>query len=618
MRLFPAQRFIVKMYYYLELDDTLPADPNRRIRITDMFGERLLYEFTEKEYLHYLYNEGRCNIGEQDHIRRELVLALGRRAGKTALSGIFASYEVYRLLNLGNPQAYYGLPNGNRIQIISVATDKDQAGLLFNEVTTHLAKCTYFAPYVVNNTLGWVNFRTPYDIEKFGPTMRQEDGKFVSFNGKATIRVTFKSCIAKGLRGPGNVVIILDEVAHFQNKGASSAEEIYNAITPSTAAYSRKDPKTGLPAFDPVTGNTAPVESRIILISSPLGRTGKFFEKFDLAMRAGPGSENLLAIQAPTWEINPTLPASYYREKYHADPRSFDVEHGAKFSDQTRGWMERTSDLLACVQEERRPLLIAVPKTPHQMGIDVGLVGDGSSIAITHVDDTKIILDYHETWYAGRDWRETNPHLDGAYPTDYAKRLITEPRLDFEEIADWIEALCKRFNITRGLFDKWNGIVLEQRLHKKGLKQFRSEHFTRDLASRVFQALKMAIFDEKLVLYDYPLGVGRHSALISELLSLQATQVSKNIVLVAAPEKVGAHDDMSDALARSVWLSLNDLSNTKYAATGGHAYLPHIPRVTSSRQYQQARARKHGFTSRNSGLRSSVDKWAIGSVFKYR
>jgi hypothetical protein len=598
MRLYPAQRFLVKLYYNLELDSKLPEDPNLRIQIPDMFKTKILYEMTEKEYLSYLFKEGRCNIGEQDHDRRELVLAIGRRAGKTTLSGIFASYEVYRLLNLYNPQAYYGLPNGNRIQIISVATDKDQAGLLFNEVTSHLAKCDYFAPYVANNTLSHVNFRTPYDIEKFGPNFRQENGKFVSFNGKATLRVTFKSCIAKGLRGAGNIVIILDEVAHFQDKGLSSAKEIYDAVTPSSAAFSRKDQASGRPAIDDL-GREAPVESRIVLISSPLGKSGKFFEKFDLAMRGGEGGENILAIQAPTWEINPTVPSDYYKEKYHADPNTFMTEHGARFSDHVSSWMERESDLVACVDTDRRPVTRPVPKQPHQMGIDVGLVDDGTGIAITHADKNQIILDYHEVWYAGEDWRESNPHLHGDYTTEYAKSLATVERLDFDEITHWIVTLCKRFNITAGLFDRWNGIPLEQSLHKRGLKQFRAEFFTRDMSSKIYQSAKTFIYDERVRLYDYPVpdrakeGKTRHSPLIAELLSLQAKQISKNIVLVEAPQIRGVHDDMSDALMRAIWLSTEVLLNQKHTAYGG-LYVPHVTTAMDHQRYQMARARKHG------------------------
>ena len=58
MGLYPVQRFIVKLYYNMPLDDKI-----RDIFVTDMFKSRVLYEFTEVEYLKFLYSEGRCNIG---------------------------------------------------------------------------------------------------------------------------------------------------------------------------------------------------------------------------------------------------------------------------------------------------------------------------------------------------------------------------------------------------------------------------------------------------------------------------------------------------------------------------------------------------------------------------
>ena len=589
MRLFPVQRFIVKLYYHLPLDDQ-----NKTIQITDMFNTQVLYRFTEVEYLRYLYTEGRCNIGEQDHERRDLLLAIGRRAGKTTLSGIFASYEVYRLLNLNHPQGYYGLPPGNRIQIVSIATDKDQASILFNEVTSHLSRCEYFKPFIANNTLSYIQFRTPHDIERYGGTIRHENGKFTSFNGKATLRVTFKSCIAKGLRGSGNIVVILDEMAHFKDEGGSSAKEIYDAVTPSTAAFSPKNPQD---SSQPI----GRVESRVICISSPLNKAGKFYELYNQAMARGEGSYNMIAIQAPTWEVNPTIEANYYRQKYHADPAAFMTEHGAQFSDRVRGWIERESDLLACIDAAQRPKDVGLPRYPHHMGIDLGLIGDGTSISITHVEDDKIVHDYHETWYAGVPWRDTNPHLNGRYPTDYAKTIGDVERLDFDAIAEWIIALSKRFYIVDGIFDRWNGIPLEQTLNKAGLKQFKAEYFTRDFSSRIYQNAKLLMFDEKIKLFDFPLtGVAndKHSTFIRELLSLQAEQVSKNVVVVAAPEAHGNHDDMSDAFVRAVWLASQRMVASKHitGAGGSHASLG-TNSMTLGR-YQMARARRHGVGDR--------------------
>ena len=518
-------------------------------------------------------------------------VANGLTNHNTTLSGIFASYEVYRLLNFDNPQAYYGLPNGNRIQIVSVATDKDQAGLLYNEVTSHLAQCDYFKPYISNNTLSHVQFRTRYDIEQFGPNARHQNGKFVSLNGKASLRVTFKSCIAKGLRGSGNIVIILDEMAHFQDKGQSSAADIYNAVTPSAAAFSPKNP---MDSAEPV----GEVESRIIAISSPLNKSGKFFDLFHLAMGRGPGSENLLAIQAPTWEVNPTLPSSYYRQKFHADPAVFMTEHGAMFSDRVRGWIEREVDLMACVNPDRVPVEVGVPRYPHHMGIDIGLMDDGTSVFITHVENGKIILDYHEYWQAGVDWRESNPHLR-SHSVPYARTLSNVERLDFEEISKWIYGLTKKFYIVDGLFDRWNGIPLEQALVKMGLTQFQSVFFQRDLTSKIFQSCKMLMYDKRLELYDHPRPEGgKHSQFIAELLSLQAQQMSKNVVIVAAPDSKNYHDDMSDAFVRSVWLAAERMRNTKQVY-GSH--MAGVGRGNGSMtpiQYQRMRMRRHGLTDR--------------------
>ena len=585
MKLYPVQRFIVKLYYHIPLDDK-----EKSIVIYDMFKTKELYRFTEVEYLRYLKNEGRCNIGEQDHVRRQLILAIGRRSGKTTLSAIFASYELYRLISLGNPQQYYGLPNGNRIQIISVATDKDQAGLLFSDVTSHMAKCEFFQPYIANNTLSYVQFRTPYDIERYGPTIRHENGKFTSFNGKASIRVTFKASVSKGLRGSGNIVIILDEMAHFQDKGVSSAKDIYDAITPSALAFSHKNPETN--------EQIGPVESRIISISSPLNRAGKFYELFQFAMSKAEGSENLLAIQAPTWEVYKDCDPTFLKEKFHEDPTVFRTEYGAEFSDRVRGWIERDEDLLDCVKPDHRPITAGRPRSPHQMGIDVALIGDGTAVCITHVEGDKVVQDYHEAWYAGTPWHESNPHLLAPL-TSYAKTIGTVERLDFDEISNWIFALCKKFYITDGLFDRWNGLPLEQSLHKKGLKQFKSEFFTSDVTSRMYQAVKLLMFDRRLVLYDYPIPTdaegGKHSPFIAELLTLHATQRSKNIVIVEAPTAVGAHDDVSDAFVRAAWLSLERLTNTKIAARGFRNEAPRqVDRPQTMYNYNMSRMRRHG------------------------
>lgn len=537
MRLFPVQKVILKAHYGLPLEDK-----EKTIHLSDWRRESFV-EMTEAEYLKYLYDEGRCNISEviPGTERREMILSIGRRSGKTTISACIAAYETYKLISKGDPQAYYGLPSSNNIQIISVATDKDQAGLLYQEVSGHFRNCAFFSPYTANNTQSYARFQTPIDIERTGSYADDP-------TAKATLKITFRSCVAKGLRGAGNLVVILDEVAHFTDKGQSGAEAVYNAVTPSTSAFSAKDPKdTRIPI--------GPVEGRIISISSPLGRQGQFYKLFQIAMQGGKASSNMLAIQAPTWEVNPTVPASEFEKHYIKDTTVFFTEYGGEFTDRTRGWIEDSRDLLACVDPKLKPRLQGRPKQPHFLGLDLGLVGDGTAVAIGHIDnidgENKIVLDYVEQIKAGEG---DYAHLD---------------RLEFDDVAEWIHKLSRKYYITTGLFDQWAGIPLEQALQKKGLKQLKSEHFTKSKTSEIYKNFKDMMWDKKLVLYDYPVPEGKeHCEYLTELMELQQTKHSKYIITVEAPNMKGKHDDRSDALVRMVWLASQNLGNSSYISKG--------------------------------------------------
>ena len=460
----------------------------------------------------------------------ESFVANGLTNHNTTVSACIAAYETYKLISKGDPQAYYGLPQSNMIQLISIATDKDQAGLLYQEVSGHFRACAFFNPYTANNTMSYARFQTPKDVEQYGSFSDDP-------SAKATIKVTFRSCIAKGLRGAGNIVVILDEVAHFTDAGQSSADEVYNAVVPSTSAYSPKDP----------TDRRVPigsVEGRVILISSPLGRQGLFYKMFQMGMGGGRVSNNMLCIQAPTWEVNPTIPASEFEKQYLKDPAVFFTEYGGEFSDRTRGWIERGEDLDACVDKALRPQARGIPRRAYFMGLDLGLVGDGTAISIGHLNDTgKIVVDLVDQIKAGE-----GKHAD-------------RERLDFDDVADWIKDLSERFYLQEGVFDQWAGIPLEQALAKRGLSQMKAMQMTKNVTSQMFQNFKDMMWDKRLSLYDFPIAPNEdHCSYIRELLELQAHYQTKYITTVEAPNIEGKHDDRADALVRMVWLASNKLA----------------------------------------------------------
>jgi hypothetical protein len=564
-KLWPVQRVILKAHYGLPLDD----DPANKFRITDWKRENEQW-FTEAEYLRWKHERGECNIAEVEdgHERRNLILPIGRRSGKTTISACIAAYETYKLINKGNPQKFYGLAPSNPIRLISVATGKDQAGLLYEEVSHHFAKCSFFKRYTANNTLSYARFQTPHDIEEFGSYAENP-------RARASVRVSFAACNAKSLRGSGNVVIILDEVAHFLEQGGSSAEEVYTALSPSNKAFTPKD-EYG----HPIHGDTTESDGRIIMISSPLGKQGLFYEKFKQAMDGGESTSNMLAVQAPTWEVNPTMSAAAFKEEYAFDPRKFAVEFGAEFSDRTLGWLDDEQDLWDCVDKSLRPRHQGQPRMPHFVGFDLGLVNDASAIAITHIDqEGRIILDYVGKMQAG------------------VGEFIDKDRLDFEDVAAWIHTLSRRFRFFKGLFDQWGAIPLEQALVKKGLTMFEGKLFTAPEKSQIWQNFKSMMWDRvgdrpRLALYDISDREKQeyirreekppeHLDYLEELRSLQATYKSRYIVEVQAPQSDGKHDDMADALARSIYLASQHLGKMKHIAGSRTNADPNQARVSA-------------------------------------
>ena len=310
-------------------------------------------------------------------------------------------------------------------------------------------------------------------------------------------------------------------------------------------------------------------------------------------------------IQAPTWEVNPTLSEQDYEVEYAKDPKSFDTEYGANFSDRVRGWIELESHLMDCVDTKLRPLIRGASKEPFFCGLDFALSGDGTSVALTHLVNGKIELGYHETWYAGRTWHESNPHLEHPF-LDYAYKLQDEPRLDVDEIINWLLAVSKRFYIESGVFDQWAGIIFEQKLHKVGLTQFEMRKFTDSDSSQAYGNTKILMFSKMISLYDYPvsetgydeLGQKLRSPHIKELLELQSYSGGKNINVVEAPQIAGKHDDFSDAWVRSNLLAAEYIRKNPVALDMSHTtYRSHSPhREISMNPYrlQRERLRMHG------------------------
>ena len=66
VKLYPGQRFILKLFYGLPLDDKV--DETDPIIIRDQFNEKTVHTFSEREFLDFLYLEKRINIDFEQYL----------------------------------------------------------------------------------------------------------------------------------------------------------------------------------------------------------------------------------------------------------------------------------------------------------------------------------------------------------------------------------------------------------------------------------------------------------------------------------------------------------------------------------------------------------------------
>lgn len=557
--LFPSQKFVLKCYYGIPLDNS----SKRNIEIRDQYNENVIYLFNEREYFTFLQTQGRINLEDQDlgKSRPNLTMVIGRRGSKTSLVSFIIAYEAYRLLNKYSPQEYYKILPEDKIKIACVSTSKDTASEMFDRVVGHIERCDFFKKFRTKPTQSKLRLRTQRDMDLFGP------------DGNATLEIVVNPCSAKGLRGRNNIIVVLDEMAFFfkdksgkKSKGNSDKDDrtIYEAVTPSVAGFKKRD---GTP------------DGKIICISSPGTKQGKFYEEYDRSF--SPENEDQVCIQAPTWEVNTTISTQYLKSKQQANTLTYKSEFGAQFSDQLTGWVEDKETIYQNVIPGLKYKERSLVSIPHFMGIDIGLKNDGTAVVVCHpvfeivdgVRVTRFEIDCADIRFAKDEGKES---------------------FDPDEISEWLSTYPSKYNIVAALMDQYYHMSIMPKLISLGKRQFEYRDFNESLNSMVYQNLLTQMMNRCVRI---PEGVnGEESDLVRELLSLQAEHRSKYIVKVSAPDRKDAHDDLSDALARSVYLA------TEYAAKGFSTGKISTEALSASRNYKSyvSSERKKFFLNRPS------------------
>lgn len=548
VKLFPVQRFVVRCLYGLPLDDT-----QKTIHVPDITNEKILYEFTEKDFLEWLYAEGRCNTdvteGKQFH---ELVLVVGRRSGKSLLAACISDYEMYKLIKRSNPSAYYNFPPLTEIDIINVATTDEQSDAIFTRAVSLAKVCPYLRDRIRNDTKDFFNFATDADLKVPGKT-------------RASLMIRTGSCSSNSLRGKNAIVVNMDEFAFFiDNGGRFSGDEVYKALNPSTASF----------------GN----DGKMLLLSSPYAKYGKFWDRY---VDSTNEPDITLMFKMYTAMMNPTIKPEILKAARRRDRVAFMGEFGAEFSDSVTAWIDDEQEFRKCITV-REPPSRGTPDVEYYVGVDLGFKNDGTAIAIVHDNGKKMVLDYADVWFsASSDVWDFDQSIYGG-----CRELANGEFIKMEDIVAKLKDLHRWFPIKKGVLDQHNGYALAEMLVKNGLKQFFMEHFTDLKLTEVYQVVKTLYAEQMLDLWDHPV-------LVPEMLSLEAERKSRDKIFVRKPNRRGAHDDISDAFARACWLCFQNRHGKPmhYAiGRGGDLQLErqHGVRVETPQSFALRRMKLHG------------------------
>lgn len=534
LKLWPAQKVILKSLYGLPLDNIANAVP-----VFDIMNEKLLYEFSEKDFLSYLYNEGRCNIKEVVEGKNygELILVCGRRASKSVITSIVSTYELYKIVRYPNPQQRFGLVPGAEIAIVSVAPTEEQALIIYNQISNFVKVSPYIRDRIVSMTAD-SGFRLQSDADvRIDP----KSGNIFCFTGGSS---------AKSIRGHNAIIVIFDEFAFFaSNGGRFSDSEIYSALTPSVGGFKG--------------------EGKKIVLSSPDNTSSYFYTLYQMSLKNP--QDSLMFKMYSTLINHDNLTSEFLRAEKRKDKMKFLREYGGEFMTSVRSWIDDPDEFRRCISS-REPSTKGVSGTRYYYGIDLGFKNDGCALAIVHKDQRsgKIVLDYANVYYSSTSdvWENENSIYKNC--DKYAK----SERITLADVVDEVLNLLPWFPAQMGQFDHHNGVGLEELFRNRGISNFKSEQQSDIKNSESYNLIKRLYSEGHLELYNY-------QPLIDEMLLLEAEE-SKNKVKVRAPESRGCHDDVSDALAIAVKLAYDDASARGQAKIVGAGGMP--SKLMSNRQ----------------------------------
>ena len=436
----------------------------------------------------------------------EVICMLGKGSGKDHCARISMAYTVYLIHCLRDPLIYYGKAHGVYIDLLNLAVNAQRAQRVFFEPLKNLL------------------LRSPY-FNKVGFEPRVSEIFFFS----KPVRCFSGHSESEGWEGYEVMTIILDEIAAFktdaelrgETRSKGSASAIYNM---SKLSIMSRFPEVG----------------KVILLSFPRYK-GDFIQQRYYNSREKKEPKTW-TIKAATWEVNPTIKREQLESEYIRNP----VEARARFECEPPNMEDayfRDPELVRKafmysedpIDEEGnfKPWFNKTDGQVRFIHIDLALKRDRAALSMVHCTGLKEV----KTLMGVENLPIINVDLV------YSWEASVNQEINFSSIRQMIIDLCRKFDVAKVTFDRWQSIEMIQSLRAQSINaDFHSVKKTD------FDTLMTAIYDTRLRGYWNELLVEE------ELLKLRLFGNNK----IDHPSS--GSKDLADAVAGAVFVCVENMA----------------------------------------------------------
>lgn len=485
---------------YLGLPPLSPIQLEIVKHSTQIFKERTLIELLGED-------EGREYY--KKYTDNEVICMLGKGSGKDHCARISIAYTAYLLHCLRDPLNYYGKAGNVYIDLLNLAVNAQQAQRVFFEPFKNLLLSS---PYF--NSVG------------FEPRVSE------IFFFSRPVRCFSGHSESEGWEGYEVMTVILDEIAAFktdielkgETRSKGSASAIYNM---SKLSVMSRFPEIG----------------KVILLSFPRYK-GDFIEQRYYGAQQKNETKTWF-IKAATWEVNPTIKKEDLKSEYERNP----IEAASRFECNPPNMEDayfRDPDRVrksfmygeSPVDEEGqfKKWFNGTDGQTRFIHVDLGLKRDRAALCMSHCVGLKEIKTSMGV--------ETLPIIN--VDLIYSWEASVGNEINFASVRQMIIDLCRKFDVAKVTFDRWQSVEMIQSLRAQGINaDFHSVKKTD------YDTLMTAMYDTRLRGYWNELLVEE------ELLKLKLFSNNK------IDHPTTGSKDLADALAGSVFNCVQNVALTE-------------------------------------------------------